>query len=68
MLSVACEAEVTQPDVLMTGLSLTFGNRGIVGFPYLSTSSVMEEHHTQDLFDTADIVLADLAPLLQTDA
>ena len=64
LLSVACEPEVAQPDVLMTGLSLAFGNRGVFGFPYLSTSSVMEEHHIEFVLDIAARVLEDLAAAL----
>ena len=64
LLSVACEAEVTQPDVLMTGLALAFGNRGVFGFPYLSISSVMEEQHIEYVLETGRAVLADAAPAL----
>ena len=64
LLSVACEPEVTRPDVLMTGLALAFGNRGVFGFPYLSTSSVMEEHHIEFVLDIAAQVLEDLAAAL----
>ena len=55
---------MAQPDVLMTGLSLAFGNRGVFGFPYLSTSSVMEEHHIEFVLDIAARVLEDLAAAL----
>ena len=68
LLSVACEAGVTAPDVVMTGLALAFGNRGVFGFPFISTSSVMEEHHIEDVLDTADAVLDDLALVLETGA
>ena len=64
LLNLACEPEVARPDVLMTGLSLAFGNRGVFGFPYLSTSSVMEEHHIEDVLKTADAVLDGAAAAL----
>ena len=64
LLNVACEPEVARPDVLMTGLSLAFGDRGVFGFPYLSTSSVMEEHHIEFVLDIAARVLEDLAAAL----
>lgn len=64
LLSVACEPEVARPDVLMTGLVLAFGNRGVFGFPYMSTSSVMEEHHIEFVLDIAAQVLEDLAATL----
>ena len=64
LLSVACDPKVARPDVLMTGLSLAFGNRGVFGFPYLSTSSVMEEQHIEYVLETGRAVLADAAPAL----
>ena len=64
MLSLACEPEVARPDVLMTGLALAFGNRGVFGFPYLSTSSVMEEHHIEYVLATATSVLDEMAAAL----
>ena len=60
LLSLACGPKVARPEVLMTGLSLAFGNRGIFGFPYLSTSSVMEEHHIESVLHTAATILDDL--------
>ena len=65
LLSLACEPEVTQPDLLMTGLALAFGNRGIFGFPYLSTSSVMAEHHVEEVLASAEAVLDRLATVWQ---
>ena len=64
LLSVSCELEVARPEVVMTGLSLAFGNRGIFGFPYLSTSSVMEEQHIEYVLKTGEEVLARVAPAL----
>ena len=64
LLSVACEPEVTRPDVLMTGLPLAFGNRGVFGFPYLSTSSVMEEEHIEYVLESASTILAEIASAL----
>lgn len=64
LLSVACEPEVTRPDVLMTGLPLAFGNRGVFGFPYLSTSSVMEEEHIEYVLESARTILAEIASVL----
>ena len=64
LLSVACEPEVTRSDVLMTGLPLAFGNRGVFGFPYLSTSSVMAEQHIGEVLKTAGAVMDHLASAL----
>ncbi|MDE0439975.1 MAG: aminotransferase class III-fold pyridoxal phosphate-dependent enzyme [bacterium] len=57
LLSVACEPEISRPDMLMTGLALAFGNRGVFGFPYLSTSSVMEEKHIDSVLESGAAVL-----------
>ena len=67
LLSVACEPGVARPDVLMIGLALAFGNRGIFGFPYLSTSSVMKERHVGYVIETARAVLDDLATSMMAD-
>ena len=64
LLSLACEPEVDRPDVVMTGLSLAFGNRGGFGFPYLSTSSVMEEAHLECVLESGAAVLDDVAAVL----
>ena len=64
LLSLACEPEVSRPDVVMTGLALAFGNRGVFGFPYLSTSSVMAERHIKSVLNTGDDVLTDIASAL----
>ena len=64
LLNLVCEPEVARPDVLMTGLSLAFGNRGVFGFPYLSTSSVMEASHIEYVLKSGGAVLDDLAPVL----
>ena len=64
LLTLACDPEVTRPDVLMTGLTLAFGNRGVFGFPFLSTSSVMEERHVEYVLETGEEVFATLAPVL----
>ena len=64
LLSLACEPEVSRPDVVMTGLALAFGNRGVFGFPYLSTSSVMAERHIESVLHTGDDVLSDIASAL----
>ena len=61
LLSLACEPAVARPDVLMTGLSLAFGNRGVFGFPYLSTSSVMEERHMEYVLEAAASVLDEVS-------
>ena len=68
LLSIACEPGVAGADVLMTGLALAFGNRGVFGFPYLSTSSVMEERHVQQVLDTAAHVLDHLDAVLDAEA
>ena len=68
LLSLACDAGATTPDLLMTGLALAFGNRGVFGFPFMSTSSVMTEHHIDTVLETAATVLDDLATALQTGA
>ncbi|MDE0374764.1 MAG: aminotransferase class III-fold pyridoxal phosphate-dependent enzyme [bacterium] len=64
LLSLACDPDVTRPDVLLTGLALAFGNRGVFGFPFLSTSSVMEERHVDDVLETGEEVFAKVAPAL----
>jgi len=64
LLTLACDPEVTRPDVLMTGLSLAFGNRGVFGFPFVSTSSVMEEEHVEDVLKSAAAVLDQVAEAL----
>ena len=61
LLSLACEPEANRPDIVMPGLSLAFGNQGVFGFPYLSTSSVMEERHVEQVLDAASDVLDNLA-------
>ena len=68
LLSLTCEAEAARPDLLMTGLSLAFGNRGVFGFPYLSISSVMEEHHIEDVLTSAGAILDHAAAALQAEA
>ena len=57
LLSLAYEPGVARPDMLMTGLALAFGNRGVFGFPYLSTSSVMEEKHIDSVLESGAAVL-----------
>lgn len=57
LISVTIAPEAERPDLLMTGLSLAFGNRGVFGFPYLSTSSVMEETHIDYVLEAAAAVL-----------
>ena len=64
LLSLACEPGVTRPDVLMTGLALAFGNRGVFGFPFLSTSSVMEEEHIEYVLESGAQVLDDVGAAL----
>lgn len=64
LLTLACDPEVTRPDVLMTGLTLAFGNRGVFGFPFLSTSSVMEERHVEYVLETGEEVFTTVAPAL----
>ena len=59
LLTLGCDPDVTRPDILMTGLALAFGNRGVFGFPFLSTSSVMEEKHVEYVLEIADTVLDD---------
>lgn len=64
LITLACDPEVTRPDVLMTGLALAFGNRGVFGFPFLSTSSVMEEKHVEYVLETGAEVFAKVASAL----
>ena len=64
LLSLACDPEVTRPDVLMTGLALAFGNRGVFGFPFLSTSSAMEDKHVEYVLETGEEVFARVATVL----
>ena len=64
LLSVACEPEVARPDMLMTGLSLALGNRGVFGFPFMSTSSVMDERHVDCVLESAAAVLDRLTAAL----
>ena len=64
LLTLACDPEVTRPDVLMTGLTLAFGNGGVFGFPFLSTSSVMEERHVEQVLNTGEEVLAKVVSAL----
>ncbi len=64
LLSLACDPEVARPDVLMTGLALAFGNRGVFGFPFLSTSSVMEERHVEYVLEAGEEVFARVASAL----
>ena len=61
---VAVEEGFDGAELLTTGLSLAFGNRGVFGFPYLSTSSVMEERHIDKALQTASAVFEDLAAAL----
>lgn len=64
LLSLACEPEVSRPDVVMTGLSLAFGNRGVFGFPFLSTSSAMGEEQVDYVLEMAETVLNHVAAAL----
>ena len=64
LVSVALDAAVARPDLLTTGLALAFGNLGVFGFPYLSISSVMEEHHIDYVLETATAVLDGLSGVL----
>ena len=64
LLSLACDPGVARPDLLMTGLALAFSNRGVFGFPFLSTSSVMNEQHVGEVLKTAGAVLDRLASAL----
>ncbi len=66
LVSAAAETGFAAADLLMTGLSLAFANRGVFGFPFLSTSSVMEDHHIDDVLDTAAAVFTDLAAALDS--
>jgi len=66
LLSLACEPEVSRPDVVMTGLALAFANRGFFGFPFLSTSSVMKEKHIRSVLHVAEPVLDSLSIALMT--
>ncbi|MYB44468.1 MAG: aminotransferase class III-fold pyridoxal phosphate-dependent enzyme [Acidimicrobiia bacterium] len=64
LLSVACEPGLAGSDFLMTGLPLAFGNRGVFGFPFLSTSSVMEEEHMEYVLNSAAAVFDQVAEAL----
>lgn len=62
--SCAAEGDPAASDLMTTGLSLAFANRGVFGFPYLSTSSVMEDRHIDEALETASAVFAALAAAL----
>ena len=62
--SCAAAAEPAPADLMTTGLSLAFANRGVFGFPYLSTSSVMEDRHIDEALETASAAFDGLAVAL----
>lgn len=62
--SCAADADFPGAALLMTGLSLAFANRGVFGFPYLSTSSVMENRHIDEALETASEVFDGLSAAL----
>ena len=52
-------AEVT--DLARAGLNLAFTNNGVWGFPYFSTSTVMEDQHLTQALESAALALEGLA-------